>query len=169
MIASIGFAGSSVGLRHALAFASELHRRVVINKEHPKRVARSLELDHKQVVGVARLLRAVPTLSPERAALIVMRDPGLDDSDIAEIFGRSRQWARVVRERGPEIRVAEPVPERLEWFEGGPQKDDPTPEEISARAAELRRTPNRVRAPESRHGIPTYQWNGHAFISIGAY
>lgn len=169
MIAPIGFVGSSVRLRHALAFAADLRRMCVVNQEPAYAAARKLGLDEEQTAGAVRLLRQRPTLSPERAALVAMRDPGLDDADIAEMFGRSKRWAALVREHAAELREVEPIPEDLEYLDAGLQKGDPSPEEIRERALALRMTPSRLRAPESKQSIRTYSWTNNAFISIGAF
>lgn len=167
MIALASFAGSSAGLRHALAFAGELTRRCLVNKEPAYAVAVSLGLDQEQTVGAVRLLKAFPTLSPERLALVVMRDPGLEDEDIAEIFGRSVRWARVVRSQAEEIRAEEPIPYQMEFLDSGLQPGDPMPGEIKARAAELRRySPRRDGSREP--AIRSFSWTGHAFLSIRA-
>ena len=76
--------------------------------------------------------------SPERLALVAMRDPGLDDADIAEMFGRSVAWARVVREQRSEIEAEEPVRLALEYLDDGLQPGDPMPEEVLSVAEELR-------------------------------
>lgn len=136
MVSGIGPGGE---LRHGLAFAAEIHRRVNVNQEKVIGVARSLGLRDKQVQGVARLtreLRRIP--SPERLACIAMLDTGLDDADVAEMFGRSVKWAQVVRSQATAIRSEEFIPQRLEWLDPDFQQTDPTVEEIYRRAAELR-------------------------------
>lgn len=127
-----------VGLRHAAAFASELKRRVLTNNEPINKVAKSLGLDYQQVRGVVKLLRKVWHVSPERLALVVMKDPGLDDEDVAEMFGRPKRWAQMVRINAEELRAAEPIDPALEWLDDGLQPDTPMPEEIHRRAMEVR-------------------------------
>jgi hypothetical protein len=131
------FAGV-VTLRHALAFTGQLRHRVIVNGEAVMTVSRDLGLRYRQTCGVVQLIRQCGKLSPERLAVIAMRDPGYDDADIAEIFGRSVRWARLVREQADEIRSAEPVPERLEWVDPDLQPDDPMPHEIRDRAMAIR-------------------------------
>lgn len=166
MIALAGFVGSFVGLRHALAYAADLRRRCIVNGEAAKDVAVSMGLDVEQTQGTVRLLRAVPTLSPERAALVVMRDWGMTDEDIAEIFGRSERWAAVVRAQADEIRAEEPVPEDLEYLDSGLQKGDPSPDEIAERVRTLERRPRDMAALSPQAAIRAYQWSGHAFLSV---
>jgi len=103
------------GVRHSLAFVHTLHRRCVINREAAGRVASQLSLDQQQVEGVVRLLRAINYLpSFERLALIAQRDPGLDDNDIGEIFGKTPDWSEAVRERADAIRLSEHIPIQYE-------------------------------------------------------
>lgn len=148
-------------LRHALAFAGQIRHRCVMNREAARRVAFDLGLDVAQVMGAARLLAKLKTPpSPERLALVVMRDPGMDDEDVAEIFDRSVRWARVVREQADEIRQAEPIAEWLEYLDDGLRPGDPTPAEILAMAAELRAV---------RPGPVVIRLGGkHAIFSISA-
>ena len=128
-----------IRLRHSLAFADDLHRRVIINRESATVVAMSLGLDIQQTKGAVRLLRSLPAKpSPERLALVVMRDYGLDNRDIAEIFGRSPRWAYLVREREAELREAEPIRWDLEYLDDGLQPGDPSPMEILEQAEALR-------------------------------
>jgi hypothetical protein len=163
--------GCGIQLRHACAHAAEVYRRCLTNKETIARVARSLGLDLMQTEGVFRIVRhcgGVP--SPERMAVIAMKDWGLDDFDIAEMFGRSERWASMVRERAVELRETEPIPENLEYLDVGLQPGDPTPEELKTRVAELRGTGViKGLTPTRRPGLRAYLWNGasHAFFPIG--
>lgn len=139
-------------LRHALAFASVLHRRCLVNKETAVQVARQLGLDTQQTQGVVRLLTSikyVPTF--ERLALIAQRDYGLDDEDIGEMFGRTPEWSAEVRLNAKKIRRAEPIEERFEWLTSDLTANDPTPDEIARRAAEVRGP-----QPMERYEIPQY-------------
>jgi len=130
---------AEIRLQHSLAFADELHRRVVINQESATVVAVSLGLDIQQTKGACRLLRSLPVKpSPERLALVAMRDYGLTNRDIAEMFGRSPRWDSLVRERADELREAEPIRWDLEYLDDGLQPGDPTPSEILEQAEALR-------------------------------
>lgn len=169
MVSGVGPGGK---LRHGLAMAAEIHRRVNINCEKIVSVGRALGLRDKQVAGVARLtreLRRIP--SPERLACIVMLDTGLDDEDVAEMFGRSVRWSSLVRSQSLAIRSEEFIPSRLEWLEPDFQPTDPTVEEIYRRAAELR-DENRQGVGQSRKRwrMPEFLWDGRnaSFVSVGA-
>jgi hypothetical protein len=91
-------------------------------------------------------------------ALVVMRDYGMDNRDIAEIFGRSPRWARLVRERAVELREAEPIREELEYLDDGLQQGDPTPMEILEQAEALRV------AGAYRSRLPTHRRELNAFV-----
>ena len=158
--------GCGIRLRHSLAFGPVLWRRCRINQESADHVASGLGLEVGQVRGSVRLLKTVSKLpSPERLALVVMRDPGLDDADIAEIFGRSERWALLVRAQADEIRKEERIPEQAEWIDDGLQPDYPTPDEIMDRASELHAT-GKFRGTGSPWSIPGLQWRNNAFVCV---
>ena len=165
--------GKSCGirLRHALGCAGELWRMSLVNKIVAQAVSRSLDLPRSQVRGAIRLLQSLPRLpSPERLALVVQRDYGLDDDDVGEMFGRSGQWSAWVRSQAAELRASEPIDERLEWLEEGLQPDHPTPREIQARALAIRlsRRPERVVAFPM--GATAFTWSRslNAFLPVCA-
>lgn len=168
-----GNAGGIV-LRHALAYAADLHRRCIVNGESAKRVAKSLGLQSTQVKGTVRLLRSLAYLpSPERCALVVMNDWGMEDEDIAEIFGRTTKWAAAVRRNAAELREAEPMWKHLEYVDQGLRPQDPCPEEIARRAAIERAKREAERSDLTKcaltpGGMRHYSWNGrHAsFVSV---
>jgi hypothetical protein len=162
-----------VVLRHSLAYAPQLWRMCVVNRVPARVAAKQLNLDAEQARGAVRLLRVVDRVpSPERLALVVGRDWGLEDEDIAEIFGRSVRWARLVREQADEIKAEEPIPEELEFLDCGLQSDDVSPDELYKRVAELRAAgviagemvgPRRV--PAAMHAFSW--WNQYAFVYLG--
>lgn len=169
----VGGDGSGIRLRHALASAAALYREVIVNRQSVVHVARRMKLDQRQCVGVVRILRRHGMRSPERLALVAMRDWGMEDADIAEIFGRSVRWASIVRAQADEIRAEEPIDPALEYVDAGLQPGDPSPEEISRRAAELRQSPEFkgrfVGARRVSWLVPNYSWtNQNAFVSLGA-
>jgi hypothetical protein len=154
------------GLRHSLAFARTLHRRCVINKESTNTVASQLSLDPLQVRGVVRLLMAIDYIpSPERLALIAQRDPGWDDEDVAEAFGRSAEWSAEVRENSIAIRLKEPLPLQLEQLTD--LDIGPSPAEIAHHTSMIRaRTEDKGRGvdPNRVGGIRSYRWSNNAFV-----
>jgi hypothetical protein len=147
-------------LRHALAFAREIHADCVVRQRSVRTVARELRLDPEQCVGVFRIVRQHWPVSPERLALVAMKDWGLDDSDIGEIFSRSPRWAAVVRSQADEIREEEFIEERLEYVDAGLRPGDPSPDEILKRAAELRAAGSHI-----PWRAPVYSWTkDYAFL-----
>lgn len=169
MIKPDSWCDCGAGLRHALAFTGQLHQRIVVNQETVGRVARDLGLRFGQVSGVVRLIRKCGKLSPERLACIAMLDRGYDDDDIAEMFGRSKRWAQVVRERQEEIRRAERVPKALEWFDPELRPEDPSPDEVLRRAEVIRlknfESGNAKRV--ARLPLCTRRANQDAFVPVG--
>ena len=169
----VSFDGCGIELRHSLAYAQTLWDRCVIRRQPALKLARELGLNTEQVQGAVRLLREVNRVpSPERLALVVMRDWGLDDADIGEIFGRSTRWATVVRAMADEIRAEEPIPEDCEYLECGLQADDVPPEELYKRVAELREAGviKGVMVGSPRVSVAMHQyswWNNYAFVSLG--
>jgi len=104
----VGFAEHGVVLRHALAHADELRRMCIVNGQPARTAARALGLDPEQARGAVRLLRKLKyEPSKERLALVVMRDWGLDDEDIAEIFSKPKVWAEAVRFNADKIKAKE--------------------------------------------------------------
>jgi hypothetical protein len=163
--------GYGIRLKHSLAFGPVLWRRCRINQESADRVARDLDLDVGQVRGSVRLLKTISRLpSPERLALVVMRDPGLNDEDIAEMFNRSKRWASVVRDQAEEIRLEERIPEHAEWIDDGMQPEYPTPDEILDLVSDLHATGQyRGWTPAATPwSIPRMQWRNNAFVRVSA-
>ena len=164
----MGF-GSECGivLRHALAHADLLWFRCILGKEPVIAVSRPLGLDPGQAEGVVRLLRSVPKVpSPERLALVAMKDWGLDDEDIGEMWGRSTRWAAAVRAQAEALREEEQIWPHLEYLDEGLQPTDPCPEELWRRAAELRsqRTSSRSSQAHAQGRMRTYSWIGRAHV-----
>lgn len=156
-------------LRHALAHADLLWFRCILGREPAIAVAMSLGLDHGQTEGAVRLLRSVPkTPSPERLALVAMKDWGLDDEDIGEMWGRPTRWAAAVRAQAESLREEEPIWPHLEYLDEGLQPSDPCPEELWRRAAELRSQRTRSSYAPAQGRMRTFSWDGrHAtFIRL---
>jgi hypothetical protein len=145
--------------------AKELHRRCVTNRETPSRVAEKIGLEPSQVVGVVKILRACRSIpSDERLAVVAMLDPGLDDEDIGEIFGRSTRWASVVRSQADEIRQEEYIPSQLEWLDDGLQPDYPSPAEIAVAVLDLHASGRFAGVRMPRVEVAALSWSRHAFV-----
>jgi hypothetical protein len=172
--------GSDCGfvLRHALAHADELHRSVIVNREAISSVAERMMLSFPQCRGVVRLLRVSGYIpSPERLALVAMKDWGLEDADIAEMWGRPTEWATQVRADAKKLRKSEPIADHLEYLDEGLCPGDPCPEELYRRAVEIRAKRDRtwshalsgrpLSAP-TQGGMRHYAWDGRyaSFVSI---
>jgi hypothetical protein len=152
---------------HGLVAAPEIWRRIAINREPSRKVARSLGMEVTTLDGVMRILkerRGVP--SPERLALVAMRVPDVTDEDIAGWWGKSVAWAAAVRRHADFWRECDPIREELEYIDDGYQPGDPSPEEIYAMAARIRTVAGR-RLPTgkdsvfggARCAIRSYGWN----------
>jgi len=175
----MGF-GSDCGivLRHALAHAAELQRSVIVNRESTASAAKRLGLSFPQCKGVVRLLRRSKYIpSPERLALVAMKDWGLEDADIAEMWGRPKEWAAQVRADAKKLRAAEPIANHLEYVDEGLCPGDPDPEELYRRAAAIRAqrdrrwtqsVKGRPAGSQTQSGLRQFAWNGrHAsFVSV---
>lgn len=152
---------------HGLVAAPEIWRRVVIDGEGSRKVARSLGIEITTIDGVMRILKArrgVP--SPERLAVVAMRVPDVTDADVAGWWGKPIAWATGVRSDAERLRSREPFPLELEYVDDGYQPGDPNPEEIYAMAAKIRSASGR-RMPTGKEGaygvvrcaIRSYGWN----------
>jgi hypothetical protein len=165
-------------LRHCLASSADLHARCVIGAESLTSWAKRHDLDWEQVRSVYAMLRSIKRApSRERRAAILMRDPGLEDGDIAEMLFMDVAEVEAVRADVEAVRAREPIPEWAELMAAEMHADDPEPAELYRRAAELRA--KRVRMPNHRKqnfelraedpvalGIRQFFWSyrDHAFI-----
>jgi hypothetical protein len=161
--------GGECGLSstHPLAFAGQLWHRVIVNQEQVARVAKQLGLEPEVCRGVVRILKSVGGVpSQERLAVICQLDPGYNDKDVGEVFGRTAEWSASVRRDASLIRQAEPILPQLEWYDEGLKPFDPTPSEILQRALEVRSYRGMDRQPSP--GIRAYTWRGRvsSFFSI---
>jgi hypothetical protein len=131
--------GCGLSSTHPLAFAGQLWHRVIVNHESVFRVSEQLGLCSQVSRNLLRLMRSVKGVpSAERLAVICQLDPGYDDADVGEVFGRTAEWSANVRRNAARIRAAEPIDPQLEWFDDGLKPFDPTPAEILQRALEVR-------------------------------
>lgn len=161
-------------LRHALAFAPEIRRDILVNHMAVLRFAAKYGLERDQVQYAVNLLRwatkTKATLSPERLALIVMQDPDFNDEDVGEIFGRSTRWAQLVREQAAEIKAEQPIPPELDRSDAflWPQSIGHDEREAETRAR-LVASGNRDRPQYPRPVlIRNYTWCDHAFIPLSS-
>lgn len=139
---------------------------MIVNQESTRRVADDLGFQNNSVQGVVRILKSCGYCpSAERLAVAAMIVPDVTDTDIAEWFGRDKQWASEVREKADYWRLAEPFPAQLEYIDDGYQPGDPTPAEIAERCKAL---PIRTCGSQTRTAIRNYDWNGKrgAFIPL---
>lgn len=102
----------------------------------------------------------------ERLALIAQKDPGLDDNDIGQMFGRTQEWSAAVRRNADAIRAAEYIPAWREWIDPGLQPRDPSPEEIAERARKVREASTGATWGGPRSGIRQYAWRANAFVQV---
>lgn len=167
----IGHGHGASGLRHALAFAAVIQRRCWVNGESTADVAMELDASLEQVRGIAKMVRHLRgTPSMPRLIAAAMRDWGLDDSDLAEMFGVTEAAVACVRRNVAAIRKSEPIPDDIEAQCAGLLPDDVCPEELYARARAVRDArPEPVKRVPSA-GIRNFTWNGvqHAFIPKSA-
>ena len=156
----------------ALVYAAEIQRRVLINQESSKQVARSLGLTPRQVFSVARIVKTfggVP--SQERLAVIVMQAPDLSDADIAAWFGRPTSWATRARENQEAISRDEWIPAEVSWVADEWEPDDPTPDEIRERCKAIRAKEERPFPAPQGWTPPQFYFHGGrvgTFISVRA-
>jgi hypothetical protein len=148
----------------ALAYADVIQRRVVVNGETCIQVAMSLGFTPRQVNSVARIVRTFGGLpSLERLAVIAMQAPDISDEDIADWFGKLTPWATKVRAEADMISRREFIPSDVAWVADEWEPDDPTPEEIRQRAAEIRSVPGGKERPPVTPRIRTFSWHGGRF------
>lgn len=120
-----------------LAVAGDLHRRVIINREPPKKVYESLGLSVDVGRKIVGLLRRHKVPSKERLILLSIGYPERTHADIASAFGVTVDKVMECERQAANLRRAEPLStERWEDYEDG----DISPDEIAERAAEVRRT-----------------------------
>lgn len=155
----------------ALVFAEEIHRRVAVNRESSRQVSRSLGITDKQLHSVLRLCkRGIPSL--ERRAVTCMRAPDISDADIAEWFGKPKEWAESVRRNMQAIKQREFIPKHLDYVADEWEPGDPSPLEIARMCAEIRSKPpvgmDRVRGVGN---IRVFAWQGGrrgSFLPLGS-
>jgi hypothetical protein len=164
------------GLRHCLAGCADLHARCVIGNESPALWASRHRYPWRQVVAVIRLTTAVGAPTSERRAAILMRDWGLTDEDISEMLSMPESTVAWVRANVEEVRAREQIPARLEAAVAEVEPDDPDPEELERRKAQVREArgtgrvlsrPGEIQTRDPRTpGLRTFTWNGNSCAFI---
>jgi hypothetical protein len=156
-----------------LAHADEIHRRCIVNREGIGNVARKMKLDRDQLRGVVSLLSALGWVpSKERLALVAMIDIGLDNEDIAEMFGESEDWVFEIKMNAGRLRIQEPIPLYLEKLRGWHTPEDPSPLEIQYECERIRSNwdgpPRFCGTIWELCSIRSFSWDGRfrAFFSI---
>lgn len=120
---------SNTGYRSVFAEASEVWRRIIINRETANRVARDLRYPKSQISLLVRWLKAMGEVPPKsRLAVAAMLVPDATDADIAWAFRMPLEWAVNCRARQEQLRNEWSAPSDFEYVEL--EKDDPTPEQI---------------------------------------
>ena len=88
------------------------------------------------MVRLLKAARGIP--KPERLAVVAQLDPGLDDSDVADIFGKTPEWSAWVRRHAAEIRALQPLPAAVEWLTEDLQPESVTMSQIADGCREVR-------------------------------
>lgn len=166
------------GLRHCVAGCDDLYRRCVIGKETLESWARRNNYDWVQVRACWLMVSKVKPPSIERRAAILMRDWGLEDEDISEMLALPEERVRWVRANIRAVRNNERIPLDLEMAVAQIDEDDLPPDELWAKAKELRDARPTVgfigamrgdvhRSDPRSDGIRAYSWSKsrRAFLS----
>lgn len=120
-----------------LAVAPALHRRVMINREPPRKVWGDLELSEEVGKRMTMLLRRHGLPSHRRLIVLSLGYPDRTHAEIAKAFSCTVDFVRQCSGMAAAIRHAEPLSTEL-WEDLA--DEDVHPEEVAARAAEVRRT-----------------------------
>lgn len=119
-----------------LALAPDLQRMVIVNRQTPRRVARDLGIAGDVALRILKLLRRHGLPSTDRLILLSVGYPDRTHAEIAAAFRTTVDHVNDVVLRASSLRRAEPLStERWEDF----TDDTMTPDELYARAAEVRR------------------------------
>lgn len=120
-----------------LAVAPALHRRVLINREQPRKVWGDLELSEEVGKRMTMLLRRHGLPSHRRLIVLSLGYPDRTHTEIAKAFSCTVDFVQECSGMAAAIRHAEPLSTEL-WEDLA--DEDVHPEEMAARAAEVRRT-----------------------------
>lgn len=124
-----------------LAVAPDLYRRVIVNREPPRKVYGDLELSGDVGKRMLALLRRHRLPSRERLIVLSLGYPERCHADIASAFKVTVDHVLQCEKNASSIRRSEPLSTEL-WEDI--TDDDLTQAEIAARAAHVRRTNDAV-------------------------
>jgi hypothetical protein len=120
-----------------LAVAKILHRRVVINREQPRKVWEDLELSEAVGKRMTRLLKRHGLPSQKRLIVLSLGYPERTHAEIAKAFACTVDVVQACSGQAADLRRAEPL--STELWEDLTEKDV-APQEAAERAAAVRRT-----------------------------
>lgn len=119
-----------------LATADEFYRRVIVNKERPRRVACDMGYSEEVCARMHQMLKRHGLPSADRRILLSIGYPDRTYAEIASAFGVTLEHVNDVVLRADRLRRKEPLSTEL-WEDV--TEDTMMPDEIYARAAEVRR------------------------------
>lgn len=120
-----------------LALAKDVHRRVVVNREPPRKAWAELELSDEVGRRMTTLLRRHGLPSQKRLIVLSLNYPERTYAEIASAFSTSVDVVEECARLAPAIRHAEPLSTEL-WEDITEQ--DVQPQEVAARAGDVRST-----------------------------
>jgi len=120
-----------------LAVAPALHRRVMVNREQPRKVWGDLELSEEVGKRMTMLLRRHGLPSNKRLIVLSLGYPDRTHAEIAKAFSCTVDVVQECERMAAAIRHSEPLSTEL-WEDLA--EEDVHPDEMASRAAEVRRT-----------------------------
>lgn len=120
-----------------LTQARDLHRRVIINREQPRKVWGDLELSEEVGKRMTMLLRRHGLPSQERLIVLSLGYPERTFAEIASAFSVTVDYVQECESKAATIRRREPLSTEL-WEDLA--EDDVHPHEAASRAADVRNT-----------------------------
>lgn len=133
-----GSAGSWDGCFPVVPHVNAIHQ-MYLEGMPAWRISRETGLHHGSVtrlISIFKRLGHAP--SQERLCVCVLNHPDIDDSQIADLFGRNERWVADVRRRKWSIRAREEFPLHWEYIDEGLAPADPSPEEIAVLTSSIR-------------------------------
>lgn len=120
-----------------LAVAPALHRRAVINQEPPRKVWGDLELSEEVGRRMTTLLKRHGLPSTKRLIVLSLGYPDRTHAEIARAFATTVDFVQECSRTAASLRRSEPLSTEL-WEDL--TESDVQPQEVAARAAEVRNT-----------------------------